>query len=241
MVGYHYLLKDNQQKHGSAQNSAAYQKALQALLKSVAIDQAGRASYRANANPVASMTREGDPRTYLLLSIAWLRSADPAKALDAAAKARDLDPLNPQLYHQLADIYFSQRREEEGAIASMEERAITSLREGKWHEAAELSEHITSRGSADFPPGYYLNAMANLHTGDLNAAERSAREAVRLDTERRNPRTLYVLGLVLAQKREYAQSAQMLRSYLRALPNAPDAEIVRNQLAKIEKSETGKP
>lgn len=239
VAGYHYLLKAGSQDRGSAQGPADYQKAIQALLKAIAIDRAGRGVYRANDNPDASMTSAGDSGAYLLLSSAYLRSGDPAKALEAAVKARDLDPLNPQIYRQLSDVFLSQRREQEGAIASMEEAAITSLREGKWQEAADLSDRIERRNSAAFPPGYYLNAMANLHTGNLEAAERSAREAVRLDTARRNPRTMYVLGLVLAQKREYAQSAQMLRSYLNALPAAPDAEIVRRQLAEIEKSETG--
>lgn len=238
-AGYHYLLKAGTPDRGSAQGPADYQKAIQALLKAIAIDRAGRGVYRANDNPDALMTSAGDSGAYLLLSSAYLRSGDPAKALEAAVKARDLDPLNPQIYGQLSDVFLSQRREQEGAIASMEEAAITSLREGKWQEAADLSDRIERRNSAAFPPGYYLNAMANLHTGNLEAAERSAREAVRLDTARRNPRTMYVLGLVLAQKREYAQSAQMLRSYLNALPAAPDAEIVRRQLAEIEKSETG--
>jgi tetratricopeptide (TPR) repeat protein len=226
VAGYHYLLKGDPQK------------ALHAILKSISIDQAGRGAYRASANPVAATTPEADSRTYLLLSSAYLRSGDAAKALVAATKARELDPLNPQIYRQLSDVFLSQRREQEAELASAEEEAITLLREGKWQEAADLTRRIMDHNPAEFPPGYYLNAMANLHTGNLQAAERSAREAVRLDANRRNPRTMYVLGLVLAQKREYAQSAQMLRSYLSSLPNAPDAEVVRRQLAEIEKSET---
>jgi len=76
--------------------------------------------------------------------------------------------------------------------------------------------------------------MANLRLGHLDAAEKSAREAIRLDSGHRNPRTGYVLGLVLAQKQEYRQAVDLLNAYLNALPNAPDAEIVRKQLGDIE-------
>jgi regulator of sirC expression with transglutaminase-like and TPR domain len=43
-----------------------------------------------------------------------------------------------------------------------------------------------------------------------------------------------VLGLVLAEKHEYAQAVDTLNAYLRAAPNAPDSETVRKQLRNIE-------
>jgi tetratricopeptide (TPR) repeat protein len=236
-AGYYYLLKGDQlHDHGSVESAAAaYQRAVRALLRSIAIDQLGRAGYRARGNPAFSNAREGDSGAYVLLSAAYLRSGDPAEALAAATKARDLDPLNLRIYQQLSDVLLRQGRDEEADIASMEGMVITFLQEEKWREAAELSDRILRHNPADFPPGYYLNAMANLHTGNLDMAERSAREAVRIDTGRRNPRTTYVLGLVLSQKHEFGQSAEWLRAYLKAAPNAPDAGTVRKQLAEIEK------
>ena len=88
--------------------------------------------------------------------------------------------------------------------------------------------------SAGYPSAYYLNAMANLRLGHLDAAEKSAREAIRLDSAHRNPRTGYVLGLVLAEKQEYGQAADLLKAYLRATPNAPDSGTVGRQLSNIK-------
>ena len=48
--------------------------------------------------------------------------------------------------------------------------------------------------------------------GKLDVAEKSAREAIRLDSAHRNPRTSYVLGLILAQKQDFKESAALLKN-----------------------------
>jgi tetratricopeptide (TPR) repeat protein len=239
-AGYYYLVKGDQVRGDDrAQDApAAYQRALQALQRSVSIDQVSRASYRSSGNPITSALSEGDSQAYLLLSIAYLRLGDPVKAYEAVSKARALDPLNPQMYRQLSDVFLHQRRNVDAEVASMQASAITSLQERKWQDAADLSERVLHLDSANYPSAYYLNAMANLHLGNLDRAENSAREAIRLDSARRNPRTKYVLGLILAQKQDFKPAADLLNSYLTAMPDAPDAGIVRKQLREIEKKST---
>jgi tetratricopeptide (TPR) repeat protein len=254
-AGYYYLLKGDQARgHDRAQDApAAYQRALQDLQRSVSIDQASRASYRSRRNPITSDLPGGDSQAYLLLSIAYLRLGDLGlgdlrlgdlglgdfdKAREAVSKGRDLDPLNPQMYRQLSDVLQHQHHNDESNIALMHATAITSLQERKWQDAADLSERVVHLDSANYPSAYYLNAMANLHLGNLDQAENSAREAVRLDST--NPRTKYVLGLILAQKQDFKPAADLLNAYLTALPDAPDAEIVRKQLHEIEKSAQAK-
>jgi tetratricopeptide (TPR) repeat protein len=138
----------------------------------------------------------------------------------------------------LSAVLAQQGRKDEAEVALMQETAITALQEGKWRDAADASEHVLQADSAGYPSAYYLNAMANLRLVNLDAAENSAREAIRLDRAHRNPRTSYVLGLVLAEKHEYGQAADALNAYLRAAPNAPDSETVRMQLRNIELAKT---
>jgi tetratricopeptide (TPR) repeat protein len=171
-----------------------------------------------------------------LLSLVRLRLGDLDKAYQAIDQARVLDPLNPQMYQQLAAVLAQQGRTDEAGVALMEESAIRSLREGKWQEAADSSGRILQTDSAGYPSAYFLNAMANLRLGRLDAAETSAREAMRLDSEQRNPKTIYVLGLVLAQKQEYRQAVDLLNAYLRSAPDASDAGTVRKQLSNIEEA-----
>jgi tetratricopeptide (TPR) repeat protein len=120
-------------------------------------------------------------------------------------------------------------------VALTQSKAIASLQQGNWQDAAELSDRVLHLDSAGYPSAYYVNAMANLRLGKLDPAEKSALEAIRLDGAGRNARTKYVLGLIVAQKHDFAQAAGLLHAYLKALPNARDAEIVRRQLRDIEK------
>jgi tetratricopeptide (TPR) repeat protein len=237
-AGFYYLVEGDQLRgRGLTEKaSASDQRALQALVKCLSIEQAARASFQSRAGSKSSVVPGEDSQAYVLLSIAYLRSGDPGKAYEAVSQARALDPLNPQMYQQLSNVFLDQHRNDDAEVASMQASAITSLQERKWQEAADLSGRVLRFNSTDYASAYYLNAMANLHLGNLDQAERSAREAIRLDSARRNPRTSYVLGLILAEKHDYNQAAGLLKMYLDALPDAPDAEIVRRQLREIEKS-----
>ena len=206
-----------------------------------AIDQASRGNYLSHAGrKTFSPQREGDAQAYLLLSVAYVRLGDPAQAYGAIQQARTLDPLNPQMYRQLSAVLAQQGRNDEAEVALMQEKAITSLQEGNWQDAADASERVLQVDSAGYPSAYYLNAMANLRLDHLDAAEKSAREAIRLDSGHRNPRTSYVLGLVLAQKQEFGQAVEWLNTYLRTAPDAPDAGTVRRQLRNIERAAEAK-
>jgi tetratricopeptide (TPR) repeat protein len=138
------------------------------------------------------------------------------------------------MYRQLSAVLAKQGRNGEAEVAFMQETAITSLQERKWQDAADSSGRVLQADSAGYPSAAYLNAMANLRLGHLDAAEKSAREAIQLDTAHRNPMTSYVLGLVLAEKQDYGLAIDSLNAYLRAAPNAPDSETVRKQLRNIE-------
>jgi tetratricopeptide (TPR) repeat protein len=242
-AGYYQLLKgDLEYERDAPKSAAAYRSALQAIERCIAIDHASRATYLAHAGRESiAPQRQGDSQADLLLSLVYVRLGDLEKANGAINQARTLDPLNPQMYRQLSAVLAQQGRNDAAEIALMQETAITSLQEGKWQDAADASERVLHANPVGYPPAFYLNAMANLRLGKLDAAEKSGREAVRLDSEHRNPRASYVLGLVLAEKQQYGQAAELLHRYLREMPNAPDSETVRQQLYNIEKSAKSRP
>ena len=236
-AGYYHLLKgDLEHDRDAPQSAVHYRSALQAIERGIAIDQVSRGSYLSRTNGGQALLSQGDAQARLLLSLAYVRLGDPDKAYAAIDQARILDPLNPQMYRQLSAVLAQQGRNDEAEVALMQATAITSLQEGKWQDAADASERVLQAASAAYPSASYLNAMANLRLGHLDAAETRAREAIRLDSAHRNPRTSYVLGLVLAEKQDYSQAADFLNTYLREAPNAPDSETVREQLSNIEKS-----
>ena len=69
---------------------------------------------------------------------------------------------------------------------------------------------------------------------DLAGAEKSAREALRLDPKHQLPRVEYVLGMILAGRQDYDGALQMLRGYIQRAPNAPDIAEIKKQIGQIE-------
>jgi len=110
-----------------------------------------------------------------------------------------------------------------------------AVRESKWAEAADLSARATQLDGVDFPAAFYYNSLANYRLGNLEQAEKSARKGETLGVQRSFPQVSLLLGVMLANRQEYAEAAEHLRAYLKAAPTAPNAERVRQQLAELEK------
>jgi tetratricopeptide (TPR) repeat protein len=115
------------------------------------------------------------------------------------------------------------------------ELGLLSARQSQWKESGEYLDKAVRLDPIDFPNAWYADAVAHFNLGNYEAAEKSAREAVRLDSKHLNPRADYLLGLLLAEKKDYAGAATKIASYLQLAPNAPDSARAREQLAQIRK------
>jgi tetratricopeptide (TPR) repeat protein len=115
------------------------------------------------------------------------------------------------------------------------ELGMMSAREQKWQDSAEYLDKAVQLDPVDFPQAWYVDAVANFNLKKLEPAEKSAREAVKLDPQHRNPRAEYLLGLVLMEKRDYAGAAAELKNYLAMAPTADNHEEVKKQLEQIER------
>ena len=113
--------------------------------------------------------------------------------------------------------------------------AFLAAREAKWQDVADTTDRVIRLDPVDFPHAYFFNAVANYNMKKYDAAEKSAREAQKLDTQHRIPKVEHLLGLLLVEKHDYNAAAEQMRSYLRFAPGAQDAAQVRNQLAELEK------
>jgi tetratricopeptide (TPR) repeat protein len=148
------------------------------------------------------------------LGQAYLRQNNAAEARKAYAQALEADSRFLKPYRPMAAL---------------------ALQEKHWQEAADMTDKLLRLDPVDFPDALLTNAIANVNLRKIDAAEKSAREAVKIDTEHQYPRAEYVLGFILANKQDYTGALQMMRSYLQRAPNAPDAAGVRQQISQLEK------
>jgi tetratricopeptide (TPR) repeat protein len=118
-----------------------------------------------------------------------------------------------------------------------ERLAVLALRERKWADVLSITDRLIKLNAYDYPQAYYYNAMANLNLNHPEAAEKSARAALKQDPLKFS-RAGYILGLALAQKGEFAPAAEQLKAYLATGPAPGEIEPLKKQLADIEKLAT---
>ena len=113
--------------------------------------------------------------------------------------------------------------------------AAMAAREKKWQETADQTDRCIKLDPYDFPQAYFLNSVAYLNLGKVEQAEKSAREAQKLDTQHQYPKVNQLLGIILANRHDYSGALASMRDYLKFAPDAQDADRVRTQVSELEK------
>jgi cytochrome c-type biogenesis protein CcmH/NrfG len=70
------------------------------------------------------------------------------------------------------------------------------------------------------------------------AAEKSARQGLKLDQEHQVPKMEYLLGLILVQQHQYQEATQHLQQYLQVAAKSADTDEVQARLAEIARLST---
>jgi tetratricopeptide (TPR) repeat protein len=185
----------------------AYEHGLQSLLKSRPSDAA-----KDFEKAVAVYPKYADAWVNLGKLRLGQQSVEPARS--ALMKAMESDP-------QLVEPYL--------------ELGLLAAKDAKWQESGKYLDRAVELDPVDYPQAWYADAVANYNLRKYDAAERSARMAAKLDSRHANPRSGYLLGLVLVEKQDYSGAAAELTAYMKLAPNAPDLAQVKDQLGQIEK------
>jgi tetratricopeptide (TPR) repeat protein len=116
------------------------------------------------------------------------------------------------------------------------ELAAIALTEKKWQEAEDLSSQAIKLDPFDFPQAFLYNAAAHYNERETDDAEKSVKEAERLDSRHQWPQIAHLYGLILVQKHDYAGAVPHLQAYLRMAPDASDAASVKTQLQQLDQA-----
>src|SRR5579884_53491 len=148
------------------------------------------------------------------LALVAERQGKYAEARQAWTRCLDIDPRFLMPYARLAELA------DAGA---------------HWQEMAAITDRALAHDPVESPVLYLYHAIAHFNLGHMDIAQQSALRAITLDTRRQLPRAEYILGRALAHKNDYRGAREHMQRYLDLLPTAPDAAVVRAQIAEAEK------
>jgi tetratricopeptide (TPR) repeat protein len=104
-----------------------------------------------------------------------------------------------------------------------------------WQSVIDVTSKLFALDPISFPEAYYYNAVGYYSLGNLDAAEKSALQGVRVDEAHQIPRLQYVLGLIHMRRQDYAAASEHMQLYLRFAAQPAEADQARKSLAEIEK------
>ncbi len=110
------------------------------------------------------------------------------------------------------------------------------LKTRDWQGAVTAADELIKVDKKkEFTEIYVHQAVALYELKNLDGAEASAQEAIRLDSSHVEPRAEYVLGRILEAKGDTAGAREHISKYLELDKNTPDAEKIRAELPNIGK------
>lgn len=201
----------------SATELSAPKSARKALEHGVALSQSDQQSDRSLAETEFEKAVRIDPQfatAWVYLGNARERRLQEDLACDAFRKAIAADSRQAEAFIGL------------GMVASRREQ---------WQQAAQYLDRALLLNPVDFPHLWYDDALADYHVGNLDRAEKNVREAVKQDAPIKERRALWLLGMVLFDKHDYAGARAALTAYMRT---APDVDDLTDTLATLEEIRT---
>jgi len=179
----------------------------------------GRDEEKKNKWDAAQQSFEKAVGIYSTYAMAWfelgrvqLQKNDVAGARHSFGQAVAADPKYVRPYQGLADL---------------------ALREKQWQELVSTSGQLLALNPVSFPDAWFKNAVGHFYLQNLEAAEKSARQGLKLDEQHQIPRMEYLLGMILMQKHEYQDASQHMQQYLRLAANSSEVNEAQKKLAEI--------
>jgi tetratricopeptide (TPR) repeat protein len=111
--------------------------------------------------------------------------------------------------------------------------SVLAWKHNAWQIMADSSARAVHLDPAGYPQAYIVNSVASLQLRRLEEAEKSALAALKADPQHQYPRAYYVLGTILAAKKDSPGAIAALEHYLEYAPHASDATTVRARITEL--------
>jgi tetratricopeptide (TPR) repeat protein len=108
-----------------------------------------------------------------------------------------------------------------------------------WLSVIEITDKLLTLNPVNFPDAYFFNAAAKYYLKNLDAAEKSALQGIRVDEDHQIPKLQYLLAIILLEKHDYLAAEQHIRQYIGMVTQPAEIETARKTLAEITTSSAG--
>ena len=127
--------------------------------------------------------------------------------------------------------------------------ASMAFKAGNWTEVLQLTGYIIDHDLLNHgdiagdlldldevnpAEAYFYNAVANFKLDKIEEAQKSALKAEHVDLRTNFPQLHLLLGEIFVRTKNYTSAILELQTYLKLAPHPKDADLVREQLAKLE-------
>jgi hypothetical protein len=171
---------------------------------------------------------------------------DPDGAEKDLEKAVEIDPKFAEAWFQLGKLEEpSDVQAARGAFSKAlaadpdfvlpyEQLAVLAAQSSNWQEVLDNTNHVIQLYPEGTPEVWYMNALANYQLGKSDVAEASAQKSLALDPRHSVLNTEQLLAVILAGKGDFSGALDHLRSSLKYVPPGPNADLLKQQIAKLE-------
>jgi tetratricopeptide (TPR) repeat protein len=108
-------------------------------------------------------------------------------------------------------------------------------RQKQWPALVNISDRLVALDPVSFPDAWFLNSLGNYYLSNFAAAEKSARHGLKVDDQHQVPKLEQLLGMILAQERNYPEATLHIQNYLKLATQPAEVENAQKQLAEINR------
>jgi Tetratricopeptide repeat len=108
-------------------------------------------------------------------------------------------------------------------------------RQKQWPALVNISDRLVALDPVSFPDAWFLNSLGNYYLSNFAAAEKSARHGLKVDDQHQFPKLEQLLGMILAQERNYPEATLHIQNYLKFATQPGEIENAQKQLAEINR------
>lgn len=123
-------------------------------------------------------------------------------------------------------------------VLPYEQMAAISVQRGQWQEVLDTTNRALELDPLGTARTWYFNALANFQLGKADVAETAATKSLSMDPSHILGNTEQLLAVILARRSGFAGALAHLRSCLTYTPAGPNADLLKRQIAELEKRMT---